>query len=305
MNINKKNIKIIKGIVIALFAVLINAHLSYGEFQLKQLARVHDKNKTVEWKLNYLQQCLNDEIQSPTQRYQGFGGGYIDHEYKVAQIITSFRNVISPPSTSGVFVAKQVDIEYLEKILDKAKYKEARDVYIIVLGYFGARSVKDDLIKIVREQDRLHIRQRAISALYNGNYILSIPYLIEALDDPENIENTSCFRPKGKQRKYLVRDAALFALRKFGVDVVEKKDSVYLANKRSAVHVLEKELSETDNDKSEKVLKAISRVGGEYARESLENFIDNNKNDPEKEKLVSETKKLLLKAAPPKIETKK
>ena len=259
-----------------------------------QMSAARRESKSIEECIDRFHELLYDEISNPTKRRKGGGGGYIDHDYQMAQVITALERVVNYYDKNEKIWRNNLQaLEYMKKLYQKEDVKEAKEVLAIVIGYCGELEVQEYLIRLLYKENKPHIRAHAAQSLTEMKVIIAIPDFIKLLDDPYNFEAENCLQ--ARRKKYLVRDSALFTLRKFGVNVSEEGESVYLVDKRSAVQVLEKGLTNVSDDRNNNLLEAIYRVGGGHARKSLENFVEKNKSQPEKKELVLKANELMLK----------
>ena len=295
MNTNKKLI----ASLIIFSNILINMPSLFGALKPGQLLSVQDVNKTIEWRLNFLQQCLHDEIDNPTVKHKGWGGGDITHDYVMAQIITATGNLLTPMTPTGRAEPEKKTVEYVKQLLATETLSEAIDVWKIVLGRCKDATMTLDLIELVKESGRPFVRNEAVHGLRVIGDIAVIPDFLLLLSDEESYKSNEASCINDSPSNYPVRRAAFIALKRLGVDINRDEDLggtlqfQYQVNTNSAVQILEKGLANVSDGRKENLLVAISKVGGEHAQKSLENFVEKNKTEPAKDELVLKAKKLL------------
>lgn len=271
---------------------LLSQHTVLSAMQPGALVKAWQSSKNQEERIERYCAILHDEIANPTERRKGGGGGYIDHDYQMAQIITGLENLLMPAAAQGATGPQKKDVAYLKTVLEREKIQEAKEILQIVLALCGEPDFCEEVVLIVRQEGRPHVRRAAVSALWQAGCKAAIPDLVLCLSDPSESVSKD-YVQGGTERVFLIRRAAAFVLRKFGVSVTESKGGQYQADGKAAVRVLEKELEDASHEKAQRLLKAIRRVGGPHAEEALKSFVEKNKTRVQQDKLVSQAKDLL------------
>ena len=282
---------------VLLVIICCNAHAGLQPGDLSRAKNEAENNADA---MKRLREVMYREIDNPTERRPGGGVGHIYHDYLMMQIITAYRNLLTPPGPGGRTPPMAEDIIHLTRLLEDEKHQKAREVFKIVLTFAGERRYASDLVSMIDQRTQgQQVRRLAISALASIDYAIAIPEFVDALSDTRGEPAPYINRAEGITKYiYPAQRAAAFALRDFGVPVKEVINGVhvrqYEANRDVAVSVLTSRLAESSCEKQAiQLLDSIVRVGGDGARETLEDYIRENENKSEKQNIVEETRRLL------------
>ncbi len=283
------------GVVLVL--MFCNAHAG---MQTGDLSRAKNDAENNADAMERIRELMYREIDNPTERRPGGGVGHIYHDYLMMQIITAYRNLLTPPKGGRRAAAKEEDIHHLTRMLEEEDNLKAKEVFMIVLTYVGVQDYADSLVEmIVLGRQGQQVRRSAINALASIDYAVAIPEIIEMLSDTSGEPAPYINRAEGITKYiYPAQRAAAFALRDFGVPVKEVINGVhvrrYEANRDVAVSVLTSRLAESSCEKQAfQLLDSIVRVDGEKAIKALQDYVRDNENRPDKQKIVAEAKRLL------------
>ena len=274
-----------------LSAAVLVPQIAYSALNAGDLTAARRESTTREGCLDRYLAILHDEISDPTDRHAGSGGGYIDHDYQIAQIITAMHNLLMPPAAHGRPQPRAEDLARLKAELAAEQTAEARHVLQILLALCGDSSSSGCLVSIVQGGGGLHVRVAAIEALCHVDCAKVVPDLIECLSD-ENTTTRYDYTDAAKRSSYPIRRAAAWSLRKLGVTVRELNESDYEADRSTAVRVVGAGIRDAQDEKARSLLRAVSRLGGEAAREFLQTFVKENEHDVLRAALVLEAKRL-------------
>lgn len=285
-----------KTALVIAWASLMVAHMSHSALQGGALTKARRESESSSECMHRFRAILHDEVRNPTKR-RDTGEGYIDHDYQMAQIATAFRNLVRPRTPEGPATPGPEELAALNAFLDEEKLPEARDVFLIVLGWCGDEGTADKLVQIAATSPGPFLRRSAIASIRQVGDLATIPDLIQCLSD-DGQSSPRMDPTSGKLKtSFPVRRAAAFVLRKFGVPVEELENCIYRPDRRAAVSVLDQELKTATQERSLKLIEAVSRVGGEDARKCLTDFVESNQSNAAKKELVSEAKRLLSELA--------
>lgn len=277
------------------FIMLVLFLLYVGPAQAIDLAQIRvysDTSKSAADRLHSLLGLLIEEVSSPVALQEGWGGGQIDHDYIVTQLALAMS-----------FVAKETEDGrvQLRATLEHISSTEVQEAVFTALGLAGDASFSKELTRLLKRPGQPHRRALAASALGECGSILSIPELVEALDDSSMIQNgLDVGQPS--QNDYPVRRAASLALRHLDVAVKHSdpaKEYDYQVDLDSAVKVIEPLLHSTDNASVMDAIQAIKRMSGSRAREALQCFVKQNEEETSRQDLVIAAKAALADIAVP------
>lgn len=252
--------------------------------ELQDINVYSDTSKSAIERIHILFNSLVEEVQTPTEARQGWGGGEIDHDYVLTQLALGMWHVVKENTEAK---------DLLLKKLEQSRLSEVRDVLQLALGLAGDASGAKDLAGMLKEQDQPHRRALAASALGKCGGVLFIPDLVEALSDPY-VESGGSFGVHGED--FPVRRAARLSLRSLGVvvDIPSPTNELdYNVDLNSAVKVIEPLLQDPNKEKIINAIQAIERLQGAAARDALQRFVDENQGSADNEQLVSRARRAL------------
>ena len=208
-------------VLLAMIGLLfLGQQASYSAMQPGDLTKAKRESTTTAECIERFRNILYDEIANPSEQRNGTGGGGINHDYQMAQIITALRNLLMSPTPKGLSCPNSEDIARLKAMVEKEKNQEAREIFQIILGYSGETDLAGPLAQIAMGKAGPEVRGRAIDALWELSDVTVIPELIECLCD----QDVSVLKDHASgclKRDFPVRRVASFALQKLGVPVVE------------------------------------------------------------------------------------
>ena len=182
----KRTESVIMIATVLVFSVL---EVSLSALVPGQMSAVRRESKAAKERIDGFHKLLYDEIKNPTKRHKGWGGGDINHDYQMAQIITSLINTVTPMTATGRSKPEKSTVEYIKQLLIKEKLPEAIDTWQIVLANCKVTTVMDDLITLANTTGRSHVRNRAVHGLRRIDDIVVIPDYLFLLDEKMKFEN--------------------------------------------------------------------------------------------------------------------
>jgi len=260
-----------------------------------------------------LYKAIKEEIRDPTKSSQ-HDAHWIEHH----SILGSLAYGMGDRAREGR--DGELKLRYL---LAAETNQEVKDLLVIALGCFGDKNVWEDLVRIMKGNGRLPIREYAARSLSESNARLAIPDLIEALEDPafivEDVPATiGTGGPNVRMPVFRVRAMAFAVLGHLGVKVaplhkpkpfeleLERRVRLWTVNpiqktkpfefevdEESAVNALKSELRNEDKEHVAQAIAAIARVGGTAAKTELKRFIQEHEHVLGNENLVSKAKEAL------------
>ena len=289
--------RVIKDLVMVLVAIPLYAYSGMQSGALSQaLADANDRVDAME----RIRLVMYQEIRSPTARQPGGGYGHVYHDYQMLQIVTTFHNLLAPPRRGGRTAPAPEDVNYMIRMLENEKEWKAKDVFKIVLTFVGVQDYADNVVELIEEKRQgQQVRRAAINALRHIDYAAAIPVFIEALTDTSGEPAPYINRAAGTTLYiYPAQRAAAYALRDYGVPVQKVANGSYIekyeADRDRAASVLASRLEESCCEKQALLfLHSIIRLGGEGAIKAVQNYIRENDNEPEKQDIIAESKRLL------------
>lgn len=235
-------------------------------------------------RLQIIYGLLLREATAPTDDHKGAGGGIINHDYTLAQIIGVLEYIARESAES------QAMLEIMVKAEQNPEVKEAASV---ALAISGSREVEwEKLAAILRSSNRVFLREKTAYALSKARPSISIPCLIEALHDSGEVVSGGDVGST-VVNIFPVRQAAAYGLKEIGISVTATKESSFEYDRESAIKALMPELSSGDEWAERQALLTVGQIGGESARQVIENFIVKNANANIKSNLVSEAQGIL------------
>ncbi len=246
---------------------------------LKQLKLYSDSSMPATERLRGLVGLLEEEVQSPTESHIGWGGGKIDHDYTMTQIALGISHVAKETSEAR---------HWLKSKLKESNSTEAEEVLKIALGLARDPSVATCLAELLKRPGNPNRRALAAFAIGESGSVVHIPDLLNALNDAYSFEH---FGDVGEAETAIfpVRRAAYLALRRLNVKVLKPNpddEFKYEVDRASAIKAIVPALQSPDNTMASSAIRAIGRVGGSNACEALQNYIELNRENPDKKELV-------------------
>ena len=273
----------IQAIVLSVILLSTYCPVASG-INLWELRVYEDKTKPAAERLQILYGLLLMEVSAPTIEHKGLGGGIINHDYTIAQIIGVLEKVARES------IDAQAALEDKVKAEQNPEVKEAATVALAISGSQQVDWIA--LAALLRSGDRVFLRERTAYALSKARPAIAIPDLIDALQDSsEVVSGGDVGATTGNV--FPVRRAAACGLREMGISVKVSMDMSHEVDREAAVKVLVPVLSSDDVGLALQALSAVERIGGETARQVLEDYIEINATNISKKVLVSEAQGIL------------
>jgi len=283
-------------VVIVVASLLVHAVTTPASagIALSDLAVYENKSMAPTSRIDILHGYLLKEVQEPTEVHLGSGGGTIDHDYVLAQVVRSLAIVAdkSPDARS----------------LLQSRSQETHDGKITVclqlaLAMAGGTTNTQALTETLHLKGFPSLRALAIAYLAETNEVSAIPDMMDALGDTNAVVLGGDIGLTEVRESHPVRSAAFLALRQMNVTVkrtVKEQTVVYEVEPGSAVKAVAPLLGQEDPSLVARGIDAMERIGGEAAQTTLRRFITDNQASPTKYDLITRAREALAKLTPKK-----
>jgi len=273
-----------KRFIYVFISVFIVSISSLPAIDLSRLSIYEDKSKSPSKRIAIIYGILLEEVYHPTSEHRGWGGGIINHDYTMAQIIGAMGCVVRESADAKVILQKKISTE---------ENTELKEAITVAMALGGDKSVNiDELLCLLKRNNNNFRREKVAYAISEIGSVIIIPDLIDALHD--NGSELSCLEDSGK--RFPVRGAAAYGLKKMNIPIKKSNNMSFEVDKDSAVKAIEPALFNGDEKLSSQSIKSIKRIGGTYAQKVLEKYITahaTNSTNSTKKALVDEAKNSL------------